>query len=62
VQGVRLIPSESLHALPPLLQCAEAQAIAAIGMLDAELLLFMQTARLVPEELWALVNPTGTAA
>jgi purine-binding chemotaxis protein CheW len=61
VQGVRSIESDSLHALPPLLQCADAEVIAAIGMLDAELLLVMQTARLVPEDLWAALGPEAVA-
>jgi purine-binding chemotaxis protein CheW len=62
VQGVRSIASESLQALPPLLQCADAEVIAAIGMLDAELLLVMQTARLVPEDLWAVLDPEARSS
>jgi purine-binding chemotaxis protein CheW len=56
VQGVRSIAANSLHALPPLLECADPQLIAAVGTLDAELLFVMQTARLVPEDLWAGLN------
>ena len=62
VHGVRSLASESLHALPPLLQCADAQVIAAVGMLDAELLLVMQIARVVPEDLWAAVDTRATTA
>jgi purine-binding chemotaxis protein CheW len=62
VHGVRSLASESLHALPPLLQCADAQVVAAIGMLDAELLLVMQVARLLPQELWAALNPEAASA
>jgi purine-binding chemotaxis protein CheW len=62
VQGVLLIESDSLRCLPPLLQCADAEAIAAIGTLDAELLLVMQAARLVPEDLWATVNAEAASA
>jgi purine-binding chemotaxis protein CheW len=62
VQGVRSFASSSLHTLPPLLQCADAQVIAAIGMLDTELLFVMQTARLVPVDLWdALGSEVVTA-
>jgi purine-binding chemotaxis protein CheW len=62
VEGVRSIEPDSLRALPPLLQCADAEVIAAIGMLDAKLLLVMQTARLVPEELWAALVPEAASA
>jgi purine-binding chemotaxis protein CheW len=62
VEGVRSLASESLHALPPLLQCADAQVVAAIGMLDAELLLVMQVARLLPQELWPALNPRVASA
>jgi purine-binding chemotaxis protein CheW len=61
VEGVRAIPSESLHELPPLFQCADSQVIAAIGMLDAQLLLVMQLARLVPDEVWETLA-LGTSA
>ena len=51
VLGVRPIPLGSLQALPPLLQNAD--AVSAIGTLDAELLLVLSGARLVPDDLWA---------
>jgi len=53
VLGVRSIAAESLHGLPPLLADAGAGIVAAMGMLDAQLLLVLRGARLVPEELWA---------
>ena len=62
VHGVRLLASGSLHALPPLLQCADAQVVAAIGMLDAELLVVMQIARLVPEDLWTVLDAREASA
>jgi purine-binding chemotaxis protein CheW len=62
VHGVRSLASGSLHALPPLLQCADAQVVAAIGMLDAELLVVMQIARLVPEDLWAVLDAREASA
>jgi purine-binding chemotaxis protein CheW len=37
--------------LPPLLRGAAGDVVAAIGRLDAELLLFLGTARIIPEEL-----------
>src|SRR5687768_15491190 len=49
VVGVRAIPAGSLHALAPLLRDASSDAIAAIGTLDAELLLVLRSGRLVPD-------------
>lgn len=48
VLGVRRVPPESLQDLPPLLQEAGAEAVAAIGRLDAELLLVLRSSRLLP--------------
>jgi purine-binding chemotaxis protein CheW len=50
VLGVRAVAPESLHALPPLLHEADSGVIAAIGLLDAELLLVLRSARLLPDE------------
>jgi purine-binding chemotaxis protein CheW len=54
VEGVRSLPSELLHSLPPLLQCADSRVVHAVGTLDDELLLFLQIARVVPEDLWGV--------
>jgi purine-binding chemotaxis protein CheW len=51
VLGVSTIPAETLQALPPLLRDAGAEAVAAIGTLDAQLLLVLDSARVVPAEL-----------
>jgi purine-binding chemotaxis protein CheW len=61
VEGVRAVPSESLHMLPPLLQCVDSQVIAAIGILDTQLLLVMQFARLMPDDFWDSV-PSGATS
>jgi len=50
VLSVRTVPPDSLQALPPLLQEAGAEAVAAVGRLDAELLLVLRSSRLLPEE------------
>ena len=50
VLGVRAVAPESLHALPPLLHQADTDVIAAIGLLDAELLLVLRSARLLPDQ------------
>ena len=52
VLGVRALAAGSLHELPPLLQEAGADVVAAIGLLDAELLLVLQGTRLLPEDVW----------
>ena len=59
--GVRRVDSASLGALPPLLQGASEQALAAVGTLDAELLLLLEAGRLVPDTLWAALEAGGAA-
>jgi purine-binding chemotaxis protein CheW len=49
VLGVRSIKTG--EPLPPLLREAASDVVAAIGRLDAELLLFLGTARIIPQEL-----------
>lgn len=56
VVGVVEIPRGSLDALPLLFQDASLDVISAIGTLDADLLLVLRTARLVSEELWAVLD------
>lgn len=53
VVGVREIPPASRSELPPLLRDASTDAIAAIGALDAELLVVLHSARLVPDHVWS---------
>jgi purine-binding chemotaxis protein CheW len=52
VLGVRAIETDVVVALPPLLRDAGGDALSAIGTLDAELLLFMNAARIVPDALF----------
>lgn len=56
VLGVRALDGEAYGAVPPLLHGAEAGLLAALGTLDAELLLVLQAARLVPEGLWQALD------
>jgi len=56
VEGIRAIGPEAFIALPPLLGDAAAPAIEAIGTLDAELLLFLQSSRIVPDDLLTLLD------
>jgi purine-binding chemotaxis protein CheW len=56
VLGVRTLPAGTLHDLPPLLHHAETELVTALGELDAELLLVLQCAHLVPEAVWLLLE------
>jgi purine-binding chemotaxis protein CheW len=62
VVGVVEIPPGSLEALPLLFQDTSLDAISAIGTLDSDLLLVLQGTRLVPEELWAVLEAGCAAA
>ena len=53
VLGVRGLPIESLQELPPLLGGVAAEIVAVIGRLDAELLLVLRGAQLVPDDVAA---------
>jgi purine-binding chemotaxis protein CheW len=60
VLGVRSIKAD--EPLPPLLQEAANNVVSAIGRLDAELLLFLATARVVSEELLEPLDDNETIA
>lgn len=62
VLGVIEIPPGSVDALPPLFQGAGLDAIAALGALDAELLLVLRSTRLVSDDLWTTIQAGGTKA
>lgn len=52
VLGVRALDAAALDQVPALAQLAEAGMVAAIGTLDAELMLVLQAGRLVPDAVW----------
>lgn len=52
VLGVRVIAAEALQVLPPIMGEADNRHVAALAALDAELLVVLQHAQLVPEQLW----------
>jgi purine-binding chemotaxis protein CheW len=52
VLGVSEIETGLLRDVPPLLQEAQGERVAAVAILDEELLLVLRAARLVPDELW----------
>lgn len=59
VVGVHRIATASLQGLPPLLRDADHSTVSAIGAVDAELLLVLNAARLVPDGLWHALNAAG---
>lgn len=56
VVGVRDLTPQALADVPPLLHDAAAELVAAMAVLDGGLLMVLQTARLVPEGAWPLVD------
>jgi len=56
VMGVRTLAASSLTALPPLLGGTHADFVSAMSRLDAELLLVLESAKLVPESAWAALR------
>lgn len=62
VLGVRAVPAGSLHPLPALLHEAGGDVVAAIGLLDAELLLVLRSTRLLPDDAWAACAAHGVTA
>lgn len=60
VVGIVAVSQASVDSLPPLLDQADGDAIAAIGTLDKELLLVLRHTRLLPDHLWATLPIVGT--
>jgi purine-binding chemotaxis protein CheW len=56
VIGVMPIAADQAEALPPLLRGAASEAISAIGVLDAELVLFLRGSRIVPDDVLARLD------
>lgn len=61
VIGIRAVSSDALDALPGLFDGSSLDAASAIGTLDSELMLVLRSARLVPEEAWAVIAADGAA-
>ena len=56
VQGVRTVDAASLQECPPLLRDASHDLVASIATLDAELLLVLNAARIVPDTAWHAID------
>lgn len=52
VIGIRELDATQLEELPPLLRHADVNLIEAIGVADAQLLVVLRGARILPEETW----------
>jgi purine-binding chemotaxis protein CheW len=61
VVGVQKIAGRLLTELPPLLRKDNAEIVASIAVLDESLLRVLETARLVPEEVWEAAASRGVA-
>ena len=61
VLGICAIGAEAFNELPPLLRRAAGETIASIGVLDAELLFLLRTARIVPAELLGRLDREGAS-
>ena len=62
VIGLRPLDPTQLDRLPPLLRDVRMDFIAAIGSLDAQLLVVLRAARIVPAELWAGLTERAEAS
>lgn len=58
VIDLRTLEASRLDEFPPLL-AGQSGAMDAVGILDAQLLLLLGTARMIPEEAWAALERTG---
>ena len=56
VVGVRPLTPEGFEDLPPLLGEANQEVIEGIGTLDAELLLVLRHARMIPASVWGVLD------
>lgn len=59
VIGVRKLDGETTQTIPPLLTAIEAGIIESMTMLDAELLLVLQAAHLIPDAVWNALDSKG---
>lgn len=59
VLEVRRIEAAALPSLPPLLRSAQRELISAIGALDNELLVVLDSARVLPDDSWRAIDLGG---
>lgn len=56
VVGVRSFPASTLNDMHPLTADASAHAVSAVGRLDHELLSVLESARIIPGQVWTAVD------
>jgi len=61
VMGVHRVDAAHITELPPLLKAIAGDAISQVGARDAELLVFLETSRLLPASLVTLLTAQGAA-
>ena len=61
VVGIKNLDLVQLGELPPLLRDVDADLIESFGTRDAQLLLVLRTAHIVPEEVWTILAAAETA-
>jgi purine-binding chemotaxis protein CheW len=62
VLDVRSLAAGMLADIPLLLSEASEDLVSLVGALDTELLLVLETARLVPDSVWSAINAEGATA
>ncbi len=60
VIGVRKIDTFLFQDLPPLLGKANREFVSSLGTLDQKLFMMLDTARIVPEDVWGKLNEGGS--
>lgn len=56
VAGVRTLPAAAMAEVAPLLRTGDAAMVGALGALDAQLLVVLRAAQLVPAALWTALD------
>jgi len=59
VRGIRALARAELDTLPALLGAVDLRGARAMGAVDGELLLILETTRLVPETVWSSLSGAG---
>lgn len=62
VEGLHYLPEEVIGDVPPLLSGARANAVDAIGTLDNELLMILNSSHIIPESVWLSIQSAGEAS
>jgi purine-binding chemotaxis protein CheW len=59
IVGVRALPPRVLSEVPPLLQAAARDGVTALGSLDGELLVLLESGLSLPPEVWSALEGSG---